>query len=367
MIESDSIILDTCDVKVRPCISMNSDAKIYASRNNLQSLIVRKILNQWLHDGINPLFYHKTQLNGARIKDKDNIEERYHILDIGCGDGASTMLIHDTILNSKNGLKGTTVGLDVLPEMIAHANEKLTIKIKDDEGNNNDLSFKVGNILNIDELPEEWFHAFDLVLSFNCMHWMEDQIQALSNIAKFLKPNGVFISVLIGERTEVMINSLDKVLDIQKTINNNQEDISDGKLNKIKPTITQEIRIMYKKIGTYLEELSKLDSMLYFPWKRPHMLTENPVKTYEEYMKKAGFINTKIIPINKIRFICLPSMEYMNKVHMSFFPNLDKIIDFKLKEEFIELFNSFCFEFNKNNHDNELNHLSPEHYIIGHF
>ncbi|CAK9295234.1 unnamed protein product [Gordionus sp. m RMFG-2023] len=342
MTESDSNILDI----------MNTDGKINASRNN-QSLIVQKILNQWLDDKINPLFYSKMQFK-VKIEDKDIIEPYYRILDIGCGDGELTKLIHDTILNSKNGLKGTTFGLDTPSEMIAHANEKFAIKIKDanDKGNNNDLCFKVGNISNIHELPKEWFHTFDLVLSFNCMHLMENRIQALSNIVKFLKPDGAFVSVLTGEQTELMINS---------EINNNQEDIGDGILSKIK----QKIGIIYENISTYLYE-RLINSMPYLPWNSSHILTENLVKTYVEYIKEAGFRNIKVMPIKGKRFICLPSMEHMNKIHMFFSPNLEKIKDLKEKENFTEVYNSFCFELNKITDDNKLN-STPAYYIIGHF
>lgn len=91
------------------------------------------------------------------------------VLDIGCGDGRSTAAIARAIPN------GHVVGVDSSDSMIQRA---LCL-----QGEN--LSFEKRNAMDLGFEQE-----FDLVLSFNCLHWVPDFFAAMQGIKNSLKPGG---------------------------------------------------------------------------------------------------------------------------------------------------------------------------------
>jgi trans-aconitate 2-methyltransferase len=96
------------------------------------------------------------------------------ILDIGCGNGKITAEIAARVP------KGTVVGVDPSNAMIEFAfahfgPEKFA-----------NLQFRMGDAR---RLP---FHEeFDLVVSFNALHWISEQDEALNSIRSSLRPDGV--------------------------------------------------------------------------------------------------------------------------------------------------------------------------------
>ena len=94
------------------------------------------------------------------------------LLDVGCGDGFVTRSIAARLPN------GSVVGIDASPRMIAVATSR-----PDPDGA--DLRFEVCDLL---ALP--LVHEFDVVVSFNVLHWQVDQRAALSSIARATKPTG---------------------------------------------------------------------------------------------------------------------------------------------------------------------------------
>jgi len=94
------------------------------------------------------------------------------VLDVGCGPGNLTARIAELV-----GDSGSVVGIDPSKERIAIANEVATPKLSFYEGRAEDLS----------QFPSS---SFDAVFMNSTFHWVEDQLTALKEIARVLKPGG---------------------------------------------------------------------------------------------------------------------------------------------------------------------------------
>jgi trans-aconitate methyltransferase len=91
------------------------------------------------------------------------------VLDVGCGDGRITCEI------ARRVPQGYVVGVDASSNMIELARQKR-------EPN---LRFQVADARS---LPFD--HEFDLVVSFNALHWIQEQDVALASIHHSLRPGG---------------------------------------------------------------------------------------------------------------------------------------------------------------------------------
>ncbi len=114
------------------------------------------------------------------------------VLDIGCGDGKITAEIAGRLD------RGTVLGVDPSTQMIAFAREQFA-------HSHNNLAFEVGDAR---DLP---FHdEFDLVVSFNALHWVPEQSAALARIRAALTSSGRAVLQFVpqGER-----KSLEDVLE----------------------------------------------------------------------------------------------------------------------------------------------------------
>jgi trans-aconitate 2-methyltransferase len=125
------------------------DAKAYSERNAVQ---------KWVAD---------QHLAGLRL---DGTER---VLDIGCGDGKITAEI------ARRLTSGSVLGIDPSIQMVAYAKAHFagTVHPK--------LAFAVGDVTALPYRGE-----FDLVVSFNALHWVRDQAAALRGIRAALKPTG---------------------------------------------------------------------------------------------------------------------------------------------------------------------------------
>lgn len=93
-------------------------------------------------------------------------------LDVGCGDGYVTRLVAARLP------RGSVLGIDPSPRMI-HAAQAAPVPA------GVDLRFAPGDVL---ELP---FRAeFDLVVSFNALHWVRDQAAALRELRLAVRDDG---------------------------------------------------------------------------------------------------------------------------------------------------------------------------------
>jgi trans-aconitate 2-methyltransferase len=95
------------------------------------------------------------------------------ILDIGCGNGKTTAEIAARVP------AGAVVGVDASAGMITFAGAHRDPALPPN------LQFAVADARH---LP--YHHEFDLVVSFNALHWIPEQSQALQSIRSAIKPDG---------------------------------------------------------------------------------------------------------------------------------------------------------------------------------
>jgi trans-aconitate 2-methyltransferase len=109
------------------------------------------------------------------------------VLDVGCGDGYLTRAVAGVVSD------GCAVGVDASPGMIEAAHGGGTVT---DAG----PWFVVADAR---RLP--FCEFFDTVLSFNALHWVPEQRQALGQIAAVLRPGGraLIQVVCAGPRTSI--------------------------------------------------------------------------------------------------------------------------------------------------------------------
>ncbi|MBF6557443.1 MAG: methyltransferase domain-containing protein [Acidimicrobiales bacterium] len=103
----------------------------------------------------------------------------HSLLDVGCGDGRITATIADRLPGA------TVIGIDPSPRMVSVA------------PSSDAVSFLVGDVCSM-----TFDGAFDVVVSFNALHWVLDQHGALTRIASALRRPGRALLVLVcaGER-----------------------------------------------------------------------------------------------------------------------------------------------------------------------
>jgi trans-aconitate methyltransferase len=140
----------------------------------------------------------QTQL-ALSILDNTNFQGKEHVLDVGCGDGRITAYIATQLVP-----KGKVLGIDASDSMIQLAKETFSQK---DYSN---LEFQVlsAQTLNLQK-------QFDVVVSFNALHWVKEQIQALQNIYRALVPKGRVI-ILIHPRVEHIWGPMERASQSEK-------------------------------------------------------------------------------------------------------------------------------------------------------
>ena len=97
------------------------------------------------------------------------------ILDIGCGAGVDTILAAIIV-----GSKGSVVGVDIVPEMIARAESNLQMIDRDN------VNFKKTSGENLPFADD----TFDVVISNGVINLIPDKEAAMSEIIRVLKPAG---------------------------------------------------------------------------------------------------------------------------------------------------------------------------------
>jgi trans-aconitate 2-methyltransferase len=122
-----------------------------------------------------------------------DLEGSERVLDIGCGQGKITAEIAARVP------RGEVVGVDPSQDMIAFASSHFVATVRPN------LQFEVGDARRL-RFREE----FDLVVSFNALHWVPEQDAALRCIRSAMKPDGLAQLRLVpaGER-----KSLENVID----------------------------------------------------------------------------------------------------------------------------------------------------------
>ena len=98
------------------------------------------------------------------------------ILDIGCGAGVDTILA--AILT---GAKGSVVGVDIVPEMIARAESNLQMMELDN------VNFQKASGEDLSSFADD---TFDVVISNGAINLIPDKEAAMSEILRLLRPTG---------------------------------------------------------------------------------------------------------------------------------------------------------------------------------
>jgi len=105
------------------------------------------------------------------------------VIDVGCGSGNLTELIAKTLLP-----QGSIIGVDLSEKMIAFAQKNYA-----DVPN---CTFTHADACN---LP--YANEFDVLVSFYCLHWIQEMQEAINNFYTCLKPGGRAL-VAMGARME---------------------------------------------------------------------------------------------------------------------------------------------------------------------
>ena len=103
------------------------------------------------------------------------INQGEQVLDIGCGAGVDTILAALIV-----GPKGSVVGVDIVPEMIARAENNLKMMDLDN------VDFQITSGENLPFADD----TFDVVISNGVINLIPDKEAALSEIIRVLKPAG---------------------------------------------------------------------------------------------------------------------------------------------------------------------------------
>ena len=115
-----------------------------------------------------------------------------HVLDVGCGDGTITGEIAEQVPH------GSVIGIDPSTAMIDFARRHFV-------ADHDNLRFEVGDAARLGHRD-----AFDLIVSFNALHWVPDQEAALRCIHDALRPGGRAVLQFVSEGTR---KSLEDVIE----------------------------------------------------------------------------------------------------------------------------------------------------------
>lgn len=121
-------------------------------------------------------YYHQSALQQAMAQeqlDHLHLAGTERILDLGCGDGKITAHIAARVRD------GSVLGVDPSPDMIAFASSHFGPPALAN------LRFELADARHLTYREE-----FDLVVSFNALHWVPEQQEALRSIHAALKPAG---------------------------------------------------------------------------------------------------------------------------------------------------------------------------------
>jgi len=131
-------------------------------------------------------------LDGVQAK----LESGASVADVGCGYGASTIILAKAYPNS------TFVGVDYHADSIEQAR-----KAAADAGVADRVRFEIGNA------GDYAGDGYDLIALFDCLHDMGDPVGALKHMYSSLKPDGTVLLVepMAGDRLEDNVNPIGRI------------------------------------------------------------------------------------------------------------------------------------------------------------
>ncbi|KAF5287214.1 hypothetical protein FQA39_LY15991 [Lamprigera yunnana] len=200
------------------------------------------------------------------------------ILDIGCGAGD---VINDLLLPRIPKKFEKLVGVDLSEEMVEFAKTRCQ---------NSKVCFEQMNIA-AEDVPVDFEESFDHILSFYCLHWVQDQRKAITNIFKMLKPGGdALLTFLASNPIFEIYESLSKT----------------------------------GRWEVYMENFSNYVS--------PYQYSNNPCKDLEDILKDVGF-DIQLCKVDE-RIYIYPNVAVLKKSVTAVSPFYNKIPE-KMKEDYL--------------------------------
>jgi SAM-dependent methyltransferase len=126
---------------------------------------------------------------------KARLEKGARVADVGCGFGASTIIMAKAFPNSK------FVGFDYHPQSIERARERAA-----EAGVSDRVSFEIAS-------AKDYRGKFDLIALFDCLHDMGDPVGAATHVREALAPGGTWMLVepFAGDEVEQNLNPVGKL------------------------------------------------------------------------------------------------------------------------------------------------------------
>lgn len=183
------------------CLSITSVAVLHECnpphRRMIHGLLLRKLMQMPADNWLAADYARHSTLQeamAAEVMGLFQLRGDERVLDVGCGDGRLSARIADRLPT------GQVLGIDASADMIAFAAAHFDGAGKEPRRN---LRFEVADARAL-HYPAE----FDLVISFNALHWVPDQGAALRGIAASLRPMGRAMLRLVIKGT---VTSLEEV------------------------------------------------------------------------------------------------------------------------------------------------------------
>ncbi len=126
-----------------------------------------------------------------RLVEGIKVSHSSRVLDLGCGDGLITSKLAERVQNGK------VIGTDISETMVTFAANKYSHIAN--------LSF-----MQMDAARNTFENTFDLITSFNALHWVKDQAAVLSGIAKAARLNAT-IFLLFSHKKSRYHHTLDEL------------------------------------------------------------------------------------------------------------------------------------------------------------
>ncbi|XP_078580690.1 S-adenosylmethionine-dependent methyltransferase Rv2258c-like [Branchiostoma floridae x Branchiostoma japonicum] len=122
---------------------------------------------------------------------KEKLESGIHVIDLGCGRGAPSLIMASRFPNS------TFYGIDLDPKAMAAATK---------EAASEDLSNTFFAAHDAAKLPSDWSNKFEYVTAFDAIHDVAFPEEALQEVRRILKPGGLFSLVEIKGNSKISEN-----------------------------------------------------------------------------------------------------------------------------------------------------------------
>ncbi|KAF3361784.1 Uncharacterized protein PHSC3_001674 [Chlamydiales bacterium STE3] len=219
------------------------------------------------------------------------------ILDIGCGDGKITAQMAEKVP------KGQVIGIDKSRSMIGLAKLSYPEKVYPN------LKFEIEDIKHLTVC-----HSFDLITSFSCLHWIENQVIALEKIKQLLNPLGKAI-ILTFPRCPTFWDPIEFVADGAKWRNyfaNNSRPYHF--LNE------EDYKKIVKELGLKIVNIETSSHVAKFKGKKGFedyvrgwlpFLIDLPKSLHEEFLEEIGNKSLEFVPLDREGYVNHPYQKIL--------------------------------------------------------